>query len=125
MYLLYLSFKLSLIQRIYKSTFFLSKRKNTNVVLSSGNVYCGHGSFIILTSVFNSVNHKPLTYEPFLYGEELFLAELIREQGFLVYYDNKLIVNDFEHASTGNLPKKDYYLLNMKALKFIIKRFYL
>lgn len=110
------------VQRIYKNT--LYKRKKNQIKHNDGEkIYCGHGSFIILTKFFFTV-YQNLQYPCFLYGEELFLGELIRKAGLDVVYNSKLKIIDAEHVSTGQLPSKSYYKYNKDALMYIFNTFY-
>lgn len=118
------SFKFFLIQKIYRKTFFKNKKGLANNI-SQDFVYSGHGSFIVLTKVFfEAYKNEKLYYEPFLYCEENFLAELILEKNLKVEYIPSLLIYDDEHVSTGKLPSKTFFKYNYKALKYIYTRFY-
>lgn len=118
------SFKFPLIQKIYRKTFF-NRKKEESKNISQNFIYSGHGSFMILTKVFfESYKNEKLYYEPFLYCEENFLAELILEKNLKVEYIPSLMIYDDEHVSTGKLPSKTFFKYNYKALKYIYTRFY-
>ena len=110
------------IQLAYKNTFY--KRKKIKKQLPSClEIYCGHGSFIILTNHFiNCID--TFEYPCFLYCEELFLGELLRQNNLKTLYYPKLKILDDEHISTGNLPNQDYYHYNLESLKYIYHTFY-
>lgn len=115
-------FKHPILQRFYKKTFY--KRKHADKSFEPGiEIYCGHGSFIMLTKRFFQ-NYATLSYPCFLYCEELFLGELVRNVDLKVYYYPQLKVLDEEHVSTSQLPSKAYYSYNLESLKFILNNFY-
>ena len=80
-------------------------------------------SFIILTKAFFQ-NYSNIAYPMFLYGEEIYLAELIREKFLLVYYDKDIGVKTIDHVSTGKMKSKFYYECNYKSLVYLIDKFY-
>lgn len=110
-----------ILHRIYQSTFYKRKRNQEQINISE--IYAGHGSFIILTKNFIKVFRK-LNYPIFLFGEELFLAELCRIEGLTVEYCPSLKVWDEEHVSTSKMKSKFYYECNHSAIKYIISHFY-
>ncbi len=86
-------------------------------------IYALHGSFTMFTSKgFKLV--KENFYPMFLFGEEIFFAEILKRAGLKTYFIPSLIVLDDEHVSTGKLPSFTYRKLNIKALIYIIKKFY-
>lgn len=124
-FLLMLSFKFPFIQKIYRKTLFRKKKEYASDIDSQTLVYSGHGSFMILTKkFFEAYKNEKLYYEPFLYGEENFLAELMLEKQLKVEYVPSLLIYDDEHISTGKLPNKKFFEYNYKALKYIYARFY-
>ena len=88
-----------------------------------GEIYGGHGSFIILTKMYFE-RCGIINYPVFLFGEEIYLAEQCRQQGLKVVYDPTIAVKDTEHASTGNMPSRFYCNCNAKALEYIMSAFY-
>lgn len=111
-----------LFMNIYERTFY--KRKSHSRLYEGGTeIYCGHGSFIILTKEFFK-KYTAIEYPCFLYCEELFLGELIRRAKLKVIYEPTLKVLDDEHVSTGTLPSKAYLKYNIESLQYIYKTFY-
>ena len=110
------------IQFVYKNTLYRRKRAKVNHY-ENEKIYCGHGSFIILTNSFFQ-KYKNIKYPCFLYCEELFLGELNRNAGLDVVYYPKLKIFDDEHVSTSLLPGKKYLELNKQALTYIFNEFY-
>lgn len=111
------------VMNIYEKTFY--KRKvHVRIHEAGTEIYCGHGSFIILTKEFFK-KYTAIEYPCFLYCEELFLGELIQNAGLKVVYEPSLKVIDDEHISTGLLPNKAYYAFNLESLRYIYKMFYM
>lgn len=111
------------VMSVYEKT--LYRRKVHGRIYAAGTeIYCGHGSFIILTKEFFK-KYTAIEYPCFLYCEELFLGELIQNAGLKVVYEPALKVLDDEHISTGLLPGKTYYAFNLASLRYIYKTFYM
>lgn len=89
----------------------------------SGPIYAGHGSFIILTKLFFE-RCGIINYPIFLYGEEIFLAEVCRTNALEVFYEPNIKVTDIGRVSTGNIPSRQYCRYNYLAMDYIIKTFY-
>lgn len=86
-------------------------------------IYAGHGSFIILTSHFFKA-YSNLHYPMFLFGEELFLGELIRQKGLKVIYNPILKIYDSEHVSTSQMPSKFSCKCQHDSISYILRTFY-
>jgi GT2 family glycosyltransferase len=86
-------------------------------------IYAGHGSFMIFTrNFFKKVSD--LKFPSFLFGEEIFFAELTRGANLHVVYNKSLKIIDSDHASTGKLKSKVCCRLNRDSLKMIISKFF-
>lgn len=117
-----LLYKYPILGWIYMNT--LYRRKSSNVEFCQGTeIYAGHGSFMILTKNFIS-KYEEIVYPIFLFGEEIYLAELIKNIGMKVCYYPQLRVFDNEHVSTSKMKKKFYYKCNREAIEYLIKTFY-
>lgn len=122
MLLFMLIYKFYLFQFI-QSYFTLHKYKNKRIEPFEKKIYSGCGSCFILTS--NFFRYYPnLTYPVFLYGEEIFIAELLREKGLEAYYVPSVKIRNIGSVSTGLLGKKKLCLYNYKAIKYLYYRFY-
>ncbi len=71
-------YKVHFLHKLYTMTLYKRKRCQPDV---SEYIYAGHGSFIILTKFFFQ-EIGSIDYPMFLYGEELYLAELIKSLSF-------------------------------------------
>lgn len=119
--ILYFLYRYPILHKIYEKT--LYRRKKVRPLYKAQSIYAGHGSIIILTGKALS-RMLPLCYPVFLFGEECFLAEKLREVKMTVFYDPNIKVIDHEHASTGKMKSKFYYKCNAEALSYIISEFY-
>lgn len=118
--ILRLLFKYPMLYFLYKNTAYKRKRYQPH---TAGNIYGGHGSFIILTKEYIE-KCGPINYPVFLFGEEIYLAEECRRHNLKVVYDPTIKVTDKEHASTGRMPSRQYNKFNIEALNYIIRTFY-
>jgi len=88
-----------------------------------GDIYAGHGSFIILTrSYFQQCGI--ISYPVFLFCEEIYLGEQCRQQQLRVVYAPTLKVTDAEHASTSTFRRSSYCRYNYQALSYILAKYY-
>lgn len=114
-------FRYPLLHYLYQRTLYL--RKRVYAQRPPMDIYAGHGSFILLTQSF--LRHYPVLHYPvFLFGEEIYLAELCRQAQLRVRYEPSLSIRDAEHASTGKMRKSFYYRCNYDALNYIINTYY-
>lgn len=114
-------YKYPLLDYIYTNTLYLKKKSRPQY--SEMDIYAGHGSFMILTKRFFDF-YKEINYPLFLFGEELFLAELNRKVGLRVRYIPDLKILDSEHVSTSRMKKKSYYKYNLDSINYILDTFY-
>lgn len=86
-------------------------------------IYAAHGSFFLFARpAIDAVMNN--TYPVFLFGEELFFAELMKKYQLSTYYVEDLVIYDREHASTGAMKSADYRQHNRFALQYILETFY-
>ncbi|MBO4718248.1 MAG: hypothetical protein J5658_00100 [Prevotella sp.] len=90
---------------------------------SSGDIYAGHGSFIILPKVY-FIKCGIINYPVFLFEEEIYLAEECRKHGLKVVYYPQLKVLDIGGVSTGKIPSLQYCSHYIEALNYIISHYY-
>lgn len=113
-------YQFPILDTLYTSTFYKKKKYESH---QAGQIYAGHGSFIILTRRFFELCGK-IDYPVFLFCEEIYLAEMCRKAGLKVLYEPSLTVKDTEHASTGRMNHGFYCRCNYEAMQYIIKTFY-
>ena len=119
--MLYYMYKYPALFYLYTATAY--KRKKLAPKYDEMDIYAGHGSFMLLTRNFFK-EYKRIEYPIFLFGEELFLAELIKNKGMKVRYMPSLRVEDMEHVSTSRMKKKFYFKCNTESIKYILDTFY-
>jgi GT2 family glycosyltransferase len=101
---------------------FLHKYKHHNMS-SSGDIYAGHGSFIILTKNY-FMRCGIIHYPVFLYFEEIYLAEECKRSQLKVVYMPSIHVFDIGSVSTGKIPSKTYCKYNYEGINYIISNYY-
>ena len=101
----------------------ITARQKRGETHPAGEIYGGHGSFIILTHQYFK-RCGVIDYPVFLFCEEIWLGEQCRKAGLKVMYEPNLLVSDAEHASTGRMKLRYYCHLNEMALDYIIRTFY-
>lgn len=119
--LLYYMYKYPLLHFLYQKSFY--KRKKIKTINEQRDIYAGHGSFMIFTRVF-FLKKPNLNYPVFLFGEEIFFAELMKKYSLRVTYIPNIRIFDKEHISTSKMSSKFYYKCNREAIKYIISNFY-
>lgn len=86
-------------------------------------IYAPHGSFFIFKrDYFDAGGH--LNYEPFLYYEENFVAEMARRLGLSVLYDPRLRVVHYEHVSTGFFKSRRLVKIIHQARTYFLHEYY-
>ena len=105
---------------VYNHTLYKSKKLVSH---QRGEIYAGHGSFIILTKRFFEACGI-ITYPVFLFCEEIYLGELCQQHGLKVVYEPNICVTDAEHASTSSFRRSKYCQFNYQALSYILKTYY-
>lgn len=120
--LLCLIFKYPILCKLYRQLFYSRTRLSADLE-GSRIVYSGHGAFFLLTKEFFRRIHK-LEFKPFLFCEENYVAELLRENSLKCMYEPSLKIWDEEHVSTGKMNFKRRCMYNYEAHKYIYDRFY-
>lgn len=121
---LMLMYKYDILIRLYNRLLYRLRRKK-KVAQARGEtfVYAGHGSFILLTQAF--LRCRPsLEYACFLFGEEIFLAELIRKEGLRVLYVPSIHIADIDHIATSKIDRKTYFRLKYQSVSYLYHTFF-
>lgn len=117
-------YKYDILIRLYNRLLYRLRRKK-KVAQARGEafIYAGHGSFILLTGAF--LRCKPsLEYPCFLFGEEIFLAELIRAEGLRVLYVPSIRILDIDHIATSKIDRKTYFRLKYQSVSYLYHTFF-
>ena len=85
-------------------------------------IYAGHGALFIFTKLDFFLGLP--AYRPFLYGEELFIAEEARRKSELTRYVPHLRVFDMRHASTAGLGSERRRRLMKESVDYILQCYY-
>lgn len=96
-----------------------SAYKDTSLQLSSYSIYAAHGACFIFadTSFFMSIPRYPI----FLFGEELYIAELAAKKKFKTVYDPSLVVYDIRHSSISSLPNAKRVKLMHESIAYLCR----
>lgn len=86
-------------------------------------VYSIHGCFFILSSTFLE-KIKNFFYEPILYSEEAYLAEILLINKKYCFYDETLEIIHHENSVTGLIGIKNRTKFISNSLKYIRTKFY-
>lgn len=113
-------YQFPILDTLYTKTLYRKKKFESH---PAGDIYAGHGSFIILTKRYFERCGK-INYPVFLFCEEIYLAEQCLKAGLRVTYVPDIKVTDTEHASTGKMGHHFYCRCNYEAMQYIIREFY-
>lgn len=97
--------------------------KKSSKPLLKEEIYVGCGSIIILTKIF-FIHYKHIEYPIFLYGEELFLAELIYKKKLKVIYSPNIIVLNEGEVSTKKNSISQTCKYQYQAITYIKNQFF-
>lgn len=119
-----LLYKYPLLLWLYEKTLYKRKKIGSNMVKSfGGDIYAGHGSFIILTKEYIQ-KCGIINYPIFLYDEELYLAEECRSHGLKVVHEPSIVIEDIGKVSTGKMPSDFYCKCNEEGINYILQKYY-
>lgn len=82
-------------------------------------IYSAHGSFIIFTKKF-FLNYV-FYYEAFLFGEEIYLAEVCKKSGYKIIYFPEIKFLHKEHSTTGRWKKGKMLRYKKESIEFLQK----
>lgn len=100
------------------------KRKKDSSIKDVRKIYAGHGSILIFTRPFMQYIF-PFNYPFFLYGEELYFAELALSLDMQTVYNPYIFVNNCSaHISTSHLKFAKICEYGKQAISYIITKYY-
>lgn len=115
---------------IYSSTFvyrlyyrlYLIKSRQAKVYPAC-TIYAGHGSFMLFTKAFVEHNQE-LHFPGFMYGEEIYFAELVRAAQLKTKYEPSLRIANVGNISTGLINQAQKSRWSKASLSAIYKHFF-
>lgn len=87
-------------------------------------VYALHGAFMVFSGQFLEKAIPQLKQAPFLFGEELYIAEIARELHFRCIYDPGLMIEHCEHATTQTFKKPAMVRYLHASTSQVLERFF-
>ena len=109
------------IYRLYHALYVLKSQKSKEY--PSCEIYAGHGSFMLFTKAFVE-QYPELHFPAFMYGEEIWLAELTRASKLGVLYDPSLRIENTGNISTGLINQAQKSKWSKESLNFIFNQFF-
>lgn len=88
------------------------------------NVYAIHGSMLVFTKALLQKASTFFKDAPFLFGEEIYAAEVCRLHNLPVVFDSTLLVYHDEHATTGLFKSKKSLKYMQQSLSEILDKFF-
>lgn len=117
-----LMYRYPLLHYLYTNIFYQLRRKH-KMKFTGDYIYASHGSFLLFTNSF-SFFLKTFSFPSFMFGEEIFFAENLRELSLKTLYCRSLVVYDSDHVSTKNLKRKQYYEWNYQSLSKLTSMYF-
>lgn len=109
------------IYRLYHRLYLLKSQKAKNYPACE--IYAGHGSFMLFTKNFVTKNIE-LLFPGFMYGEEIYMAELVRAAGLKVQYIPTLRIANIGNVNTALINQKQKSAWSKQSLHAIYNRFF-
>jgi GT2 family glycosyltransferase len=101
----------------------VNRRHEAEGVAEPRAVYAAHGSFMIFSSEF-FLRGGDLSHAPFLFFEEITIAERVRRLNLPILFAPKLRVVHEEHASTSRLPGRLHHRFVREALVHVTDSYF-
>lgn len=117
----FLIYSNTFLYKLYHLLYILKSRKRADS--PSCTIYAGHGSFMLFTKEFIA-QYDDLQFPTFLYGEEIFFAELIRAANLKVLYTPTLLINNTGNVSTGRVSLKQRSQWSIESLLAIYNTYF-
>ena len=107
--------------RLYHRLYLLKSRQTK--LYPACTIYAGHGSFMLFTKAF--VEHYPELHFPgFMYGEEIYFAELNRQAGLQVRYTPTLRIDNIGNINTALIHQAQKSRWSKESLRAIYKMYF-
>jgi len=102
---------------------FIYKNRKTIKFENETIIFAPHGSFMIFMNSFADFIQS-FSYRTFLFCEENFFGENLRNMKLSVIYDPDLKVTDSDHVNTRNIKRGNYYKWNIDAITNLLEDYY-
>lgn len=109
------------IYRLYHRLYLLKSRQTK--IYPACEIYAGHGSFMLFTNNFVTKNVE-IHFPGFMYGEEIYMAELTRKAGLQVHYVPTLRITNIGNINTGLINQAQKSKWSKASLHAIYKEFF-
>ena len=109
--------------RLYWLVSRIKIRSSHNNISKESDIYAGYGSFMILTKEFVQLQSQ-WVYPSFLFGEEIFFAEIARYNGMKVKYVPDIMINDIGKVSTGRIGNKRKLQMQKESNDYLYNEFF-
>jgi hypothetical protein len=109
------------IYRLYHALYVLKSRQSREYPACE--IYAGHGSFMLFTKAFVA-QYPELHFPTFMYGEEIWFAELVRAAELKTSYAPTLRIANTGNISTGLINQKQKSAWSKESLHAIKKIFF-
>ncbi len=85
--------------------------------------YAVHGSFMVFNKSY-FIKGGTISNPTFLFGEELFVAEITRKLGLKTIYEPSLVVNHFQNATTGTFKSSNSVGYLHQSYSYLLETFF-
>lgn len=86
-------------------------------------IYAAHGSFFVVRSeALRRIS--PVAWNSFLFGEEIWFAEMMRAIGMEIVYEPAICVIHDEHETTSRLPSLEKMKFHFQSIDLLIQKFW-
>lgn len=99
-------------------------RKSNNSDKLTQSVYALHGSMLIFTKVFFENCFDDMAEAPFLFGEEIFLAEICKRKNLELLYEPSFRIKHYEHDTTGNYKSKQTSNHLYESVTYLLEKYF-
>ena len=110
----------SLVKRFLETKQARKKRQQEE---KPADIYAAHGSFFIFNSRYFALGGS-FEHKPFLFGEEVTVAETARRLGLRIRYEPALVVEHVEHATMGWIPSSKTLAFQKEASEYCADTFF-
>jgi GT2 family glycosyltransferase len=112
---------------LYNKTFYKLKRfigrSKDNSYTENLKIYAPHGSFVIFINCSEFLS-QIFDYPIFLFGEEIFIGEILKQKNIPCIFDSTIKILDKDHGSTSLESERFIRVCNLKAIRYLNDNFW-